>query len=57
MKILREGLRIIFYSLLFFLFVALLGFCIAITKAYPIAGLIIVCAMVGGFFYIRASYH
>lgn len=38
MKILKEGLQLIFYSLLFFLFVVLLALFHAVTNVYPIVG-------------------
>lgn len=52
MKILKEGLQLIFYSLLFFLFVVLLALFHAVTDVYPIVGAITVSVFGGVAVYI-----
>lgn len=52
MKILKEGLRLIFYSLIFFLFIVFLALFYVVTDAYPILGAIIVSVFGGVALYI-----
>lgn len=56
MKILKEGLQLIFYSLLFFLFVVLLALFYVLVDVYPILGVIILSVFGGVALYIRKKF-
>lgn len=53
MKILKEVLQLIFYSLLFFLFVVLLALFYVLVGVYPILGAIIISVFGGVALYLR----